>query len=314
MRVGTSTGAINGRMGGRVLFVVDGSRVRHSSPMVLSDTSAESPRKASWAVLVSSCDASSDLWPVFFHFLFHYWTDVPVPVYLETNYKTYDDPRVRCIRVGDDLSWSDSLARTLDQMPCDYVFLLLEDFLLKQPLQTAEVERRVGELHAVGGRYLETGICGDTGPAVEGTTLRRLVPEIPKAGVNSGIHHRPFLRSLLEPGLSPWKVHSKLRQMNREDAPGLYYSTTEAGPLIRYVESVRGRFWKTEAMEHLRAHGITPDLSWRPYPPQGQDVWSKLVRSYHKRRMRLRNRRDERRQREQGGDVVRPLEMDRPAS
>ena len=63
-------------------------------------------------------------------------------------------------------------------------------------------------------------------------------------------------------------------------------------------------------MDYLKATAVQPDLAWRPFPPQGQGVIPKLIRSIHKRRIAWRKKRDERRF--SAGEVpplVRPMDV-----
>jgi hypothetical protein len=251
------------------------------------------PPSQSWAVLVTSFDDSSDLWPLFFHFLFKYWPDVPTPVYLITNFKVYDDPRVVSLSVGRDLSWGDCMTRAIGKIPADHFWLLLDDMFIQTPMRTARIQALFEQWKSVRGVYLETGRQSDIGVAIPGTELRRMCSENAAAGINSAMYEREFLLDLARPGLSLWDANTRLTKMNRENHPDFYYLRREVPPMIEFVESVKGKFWKPEGMEFLKKEGIHPDLGWRPFPPQGRGFFGKLVRSYYKRRMNLRKNREE---------------------
>ncbi len=250
--------------------------------------------KPLWSVMVSSFDDSCDLWPIFFHFLFKYWPDVPTPIYLVTNFRKYDDERVVSLCVGEDKSWGETITKSLAQIESKHVWMLLDDFFLKAPIQTQNIDRIVRGWDALGGKYLETGRRGKVGEIVSGTDFRHIPSSNPQAGINSAFYEREFLGALAQPGWSLWQGNSALRKLNLDDHPDIYYQSTEVPPMIEFVESVKGKFWKPMAMDYLAEHHIEPDLRWRPYPPQGQDVFRKLIRSIHKRRMERRKRRDAR--------------------
>jgi hypothetical protein len=255
------------------------------------DKTLAAPRP--WALLVSSFDDSSDLWPLFFHFLFKYWPDVPTPIYLITNFKIYDDPRVVSLAVGRDTSWGDCMTRAIGQIPAENFWLLLDDFFLKTQMGTPRIQDLFEQWKSVGGLYLETGRQGDVGTEIPGTDLRRMSSGNAIAGINSAMYEREFLLDLARPGLSLWDANTRLTTMNRENHPDFYYLRREIPPMIEFVESVKGKFWKPEAMEFLEKEGVKPDLRWRPYPPQGRDFFGKLVRSYYKQRMNRRKKREE---------------------
>lgn len=263
-----------------------------------------------WSVLVSSFDDSSDLWPIFFHFLFKHWPDVPTPIYLVTNFRKYDDPRVVSLCVGRDTSWGETITKSLEQIPSKHVWMLLDDFFLTHPVSTAHIDGIVRSWDALGGKYLETGRQCDTGDAVPGTDFRHISSKQPIAGINSAFYERDFLAGLAQPGWSLWGGNSQLKKYNLEDHPDLYCMKEGGPPLIQFVEAVKGKFWKPVAMEYFAKTGVQPDLSWRPFPWQGQDPIRKFIRSLHKRRMERRKRRDEARY--AAGEVpplIRPLNV-----
>lgn len=250
---------------------------------------------SSWAVLISSFDDNSDLWPLFFHYFFQQWPDAPVPVYLVTNFKRYDDPRVVSLCVGRDTDWGSVITASLASVNARYVWMLLDDLFFDRPVETARVNEVVTQMARRDGVYLETGRQGDAGPLVEGTDLRHIPASNPIAGINSAIYSKQLLLELARPGNSIWDGNKAMNAMNLKDSPDLYYLREGVPPLISFMEAVKGKFWKPEAMDFMRRTGVKPDLKWRPFPPQGQDPISKVVRSFHKRRMDLRKRREEKR-------------------
>ncbi|WP_395718100.1 hypothetical protein [Prosthecobacter sp.] len=264
---------------------------------------------SSWAVLISSFDGNSDLWPIFFHYFFQQWPDAPAPVYLVTNFKRYDDPRVLSLCVGRDTDWGSVITASLASIQARYVWMLLDDFFLDRPVLTGRVEEVVGQIASRNGVYLETGRQSDDGPLVESTDLRRIPASNPIAGINSAIYSRQLLLELAKPGNSIWDGNRVMNAMNVAGSPDLYYLREGVPPLISFVEAVKGRFWKPVAIEFMKRTGVTPDLNWRPFPPQGQDPFSKMVRSFHKRRMDWRKSREEKHfAAGRVHEVVRPLE------
>lgn len=248
---------------------------------------------SSWAVLISSFDDNCDLWPLFFHYFFQQWPDAPTPVYLVTNFRRYDDPRVVSLCVGSDTDWGSVITSSLASINTRYVCMLLDDLFLDRPVRTEQVNEVVAQIARRDGVYLETGRQSDEGPLVEGTDLRRIPASNPIAGINSAIYSKQLLMELAKPGNSIWDGNKIMNAMNVADSPDLYYLRAGVPPLISFVEAVKGRFWKPVAMEFMEKTGVKPDLKWRPFPPQGQDPISKTIRSFHKRRMDLRKSRDE---------------------
>lgn len=244
------------------------------------------PNTQNAATVISSCDAYSDLWPVFFHFFFKHWGDSPFPIYLISNYRHYNDPRVISVRVGEDKSWSDNLIIALKSIPEENLFVWLDDFMVDRDIDSSAMISCIEQLDQVGGKYLGVDQFGDLGAPVENGWLRQIEGGNLRAGLNLSLWKRAFLSQVLEPNCSIWAAESRLRKLNREGEPGLYYFRTETPPVVSYVESVRGQFWKPMGIAYLREQGIKANLKRRPFPPQGNDFLSKFFRSCYKRKMK----------------------------
>jgi hypothetical protein len=254
------------------------------------DTSSASPLP-SCAVVISSCDAYSDLWPYFFHFFFKHWPDAPQPVYLIANERRYVDPRVKTLLVGPDQQWGSNTRAAISQIDAEVVLFLLDDFFFDAPFPLETFHRTLAQFQAAQGRLLELRLHGKQGEAIEGTCFRRSDPENLCSGINSNLWRRELLLDIAQPGLNIWQCESLVRKKLREGERQFYFMDQDAPKQISFVEGVRGRFWKPEGLAYMRANGIRPDLKWRPCPPQGDGFFSKLIRSFYKRRMqRLRDR------------------------
>jgi hypothetical protein len=115
---------------------------------------AVKPPAADVSAVVVSYDGAADIWPGFFTLLSRFWADLPYPLYLISNHLTFADPRVTALCVGDDLSWSETLMRGLERISTQYVLLMLDDFFLTAPVDTALVVRLHHAMVARGAAYL----------------------------------------------------------------------------------------------------------------------------------------------------------------
>ena len=243
----------------------------------------------SCAIVVSSCDAYSDLWPYFFHFFFKHWPAVPHPVYLIANELRYDDERVRTIRVGPDAQWGSNTRSALEQIPEETVLFLLDDFLFSDAFPEKVFNDTLRQFQQAGGKCLELRTHEVNGPAVPGTWFRQATPQNLHAGLNSNLWSKQQLLAISQPGQNIWQCESLLRKQLREGEERFFFLDLDAPKHIFFVEGVRGRFWKPEGLAFVRSQGFSPDLRWRPCPPQGQGFLAKLIRSLHKRRMNRRH-------------------------
>jgi hypothetical protein len=250
--------------------------------LALESSSSAQP---SWALLVASCDNNRDLWPYFFHFLEKFWSELTKPIYLITNHRSYSKKGIVSLQTGSDRSWSDNLAVALKDIPQDYVLLILDDMFLSQQVDSMALEKIFDEFVCRGGLFCDLCVRkGDQLPELG--QLLRLVPSEPLvAGINCAFWSKEFLLKVCKPGFSIWQADSYLRVLNREDNSRMLYLTSDAPPYIKYVESVRGGFWKKGAIPFLQEEGFRLNYLWRACPPEGQNIFAKTYRSFLKRWM-----------------------------
>ena len=266
------------------------------------------PPDSAFTLLVPSCDAYSDTWPYFFHFLFKYWPEVPTPVYLTAKFLSYDDPRVRTIKVGVDRQWGDNLHAALPQVPGEVLMLLLDDFFINQKVDEAEVAAAVQRFRSMSGRYLGIDHFSKQGKPVPNTTWHAILPDPPCVGLNATLWSAAHLREVANsPGMNIWQAENRLKQLAREDQRGHFYIGPEGKALLTYQESIKGLFWKPSTLEFFKQQNVPRSSTPRPCPPQGQDFLSKLIRSWQKRRFRSWLDRRSKTFAETGGGMVKPL-------
>jgi len=90
------------------------------------------------SILVPSCDKYSDLWKPFFHQFFKHWESCPYKMYLGTNHKDFQHPRVEVIKVGDDISWATGMRTMVDQIKSENILIILEDFFLRKDVSDSD--------------------------------------------------------------------------------------------------------------------------------------------------------------------------------
>lgn len=264
----------------------------------------------SWSVIVSSCDAYSDLWPYFFRFMERHWSDAPRPVYLVSNFRTFNHPDVKTLCSGPDRSWGATIHAALEQIPDEFVAFLLDDFFLDQTVPEGWVEELVRQLDEAGGDFVSLyHVAGN--PLKEGSWLSVIQERMECPGFHAGIFRRSYLMKLAAAGVNIWKTETLMRD-DALDRQFRQFSLTTASPFhLTYVESVRGRFWKPNGLAYLRSNGLEPDLWRRPCPPAGDGVVDKVIRSFHKRRMQWV---EKLRSRSAASAEVQPLPSDTDAS
>ncbi len=90
------------------------------------------------SVLVNSCDGYEEAWLPFFKLFYRFWPDCPFDIYLATQTKKFDDPKINVINtVGG--AWSERLNKALKQINTPYVLFFLEDYFLLAPVKQKEM-------------------------------------------------------------------------------------------------------------------------------------------------------------------------------
>ena len=101
------------------------------------------------AVLITSCDAYSDIWDPFFQLMDKFWDDIPYRVYLNTETiefnQKYNNFEVSSLTLydkkrKDKTTWSKRMLDVLERIEEEYVFILVEDFFLREKVQTQLME------------------------------------------------------------------------------------------------------------------------------------------------------------------------------
>jgi hypothetical protein len=216
------------------------------------------------ATVVASCDGYADVWPAFFNLLFRFWPDRPYPLYLISNHLAFPDERVTALRVGDDLSWSETLGRGLERISSRFVLLILEDFFFTGPVDTAFIGRLHAAMVAKDAVYLRLvpnprpdAVCPDmphVGKIAKGAPYR--------TSLQIAFWDRLVLLSLLRQEESAWNFELKgSRRSDEITRP--FLSVCEGISAISYRHVVlRGKFMP-EAIRYFTPLGISFDLSKR---------------------------------------------------
>jgi len=212
-------------------------------------------------IIYMSCDKFSDLWIEYFKLFRHYWPECPFKVYALTNTDGPSIEDVENIQVGEDVSWSDNLLKALDQVDCQYVFLLLDDFFIIDQVPHEWVMRkmewaidnevnclRLNSRNPKPASWLECGV----GLIPKGALYR--------TSTICPLWNKEVLRKTLKSGESAWQF--ELDGSVRSDEFGEFYSVS-AEP-FRFANCVIKGRWNPLALYFLRRRGVQLDLSRRP--------------------------------------------------
>jgi hypothetical protein len=213
-------------------------------------------------VLVVSCDRYADLWRPFFELFWRRWRDCSGPVYLGTNYQSFDDPRVQTLRVGADVNWAGGVISMLDRIRTDYVIVMLEDFLLMETVDNARIQRlaNIASSEGLGCLRLYSIFPPET-----------IVTRYPGLGVfvpgakwrvtaQAAIWNVATLRRLLVPGFSAWDfelIGSQMSDFMSDQIWGVIR------PALVYDHAIEKGKWRPQGLAICSAAGVRVDLERR---------------------------------------------------
>jgi hypothetical protein len=214
-------------------------------------------------VLVVSCDRYSDVWRPFFELFWRRWPDCAGPVYLGTNFLRHDDQRVQSLPIGPDVTWASGVRRMLDRLDSDYVLVMLEDFLLTEPVDNARIERlaRLARAEQPGCLRLYS-ILPPPRSHPRHPELGWFAPGDPyRITAQAAIWRVSTLRRLLVPGFSPWDFEFLGTQLAR-GMPDAIWGVRE--PALVYDQAVEKGRWRPQGVAICLAAGVEIDRGARP--------------------------------------------------
>ena len=221
---------------------------------------------ADCTILVTSCDAYRDVEGPFLRLFRKYWPDCPFE--LAVNGETAAEPGFdRELLSGKGRTWSAMLADALGRISTPYVILMMNDYFLESPVDTALVLRRLEEAKA------------------KDALNYRLNPNPPRAVKNTaycvscqvGIWNRTFLKSLAERTKSAWEFERYGSFMFDETDPRpLLVTETKEFP---FLDVIHKGYWEPWGVDLLAREGIRYDFGVRGRPPVRVRVkeWIKKV-------------------------------------
>ncbi len=213
-------------------------------------------------ILIPSCDKYSDIWPIFFHSFWLNWPDCPFPIYLGANFKKWNDPRINNILVGIDQTWCANLQMYLDYINSDYVILFLEDFIIRNKIDTTKIckfiniamENNIDCLRLKPSPPPSRRInnFSNLGEVLKGEPYR--------ISTQVAIWKTEYLRKLAHPKMNIWEFEhfGTLLSDRMEGKVWCVYS-----PEIDYCHCVERGEWLIDGVKLSIINGYTPDISTR---------------------------------------------------
>ncbi len=218
-------------------------------------------------ILVTSCDAYLDVVGPFVALWRKYWPDCPFETVLlsETLLSEGFD---RVILTGKGKTWCQMLVEALDQISTPYVVMLMNDYYLEAPVDTANFLRRLEQAKTfnVANLRLNPNPPGRTPFSVGGAVFDLF--EFPKneaycVTCQTGIWNREYLRGLAARNKSAWEFERFGSFMLEGETRPLLVTPTREFP---FLDVVHKGYWEPWGVRVLKENGIAYDFSKRGTP------------------------------------------------
>ncbi len=222
------------------------------------------------AVLIVSCDKSSDVWELFFNLFRRFWGDCPFKVYFLSNRNSPHIHGVTDLLVGEDISWSDNLLIGLEQISEEYIFMLLEDLFLCDFVNNTEVIQVFEWASSYGANCVKMNCYGERFHLSrllctnEFNDFAKIIPPYVfkaqyRVSTVATLWKKEFLKILLKPGESAWQFE-KNGQKRSSRYGNLFLTKKNYFPIANGV--MRGK-WRPRVVKRLNEIGVFPDLKTR---------------------------------------------------
>lgn len=93
------------------------------------------------AIIIPSCDKYSDMWEPFFFLFRKFWPECSYKIYLVTNHLKPSFPGVEVLNIGEDVTWSANLKKSLNLIPEDNIFLWIDDLFLMEKVDSGKIKK-----------------------------------------------------------------------------------------------------------------------------------------------------------------------------
>lgn len=215
-------------------------------------------------VLVCSCDKYADVLGPFSALWRKFWPDCPFETVLATETVSSNDFD-RVILAGKGRPWCENLSIALKEINTPYVLMLMDDYYLKAPVDTALILRRLDEAKRFNAASLRLN------PMPHGRTARRDTDllEMPKnvaycVTCQTSIWNREFLLGLAERNKSAWEFERYGSFMVGDEKRPLLVTPTKEFP---FVDAVHKGYWEKFGLAVCRDNGVDLSGITRTLPP-----------------------------------------------
>jgi len=204
------------------------------------------------AVLISTFDDSEDLWSTLEQTYLKFWKDLKLPVYLSTNHKKFNGLMFNSLQIGNEISWSDNLIKSLLKIKQDYILLTFDDLFLTAKVDNKVIEEMMRYSINNDFNYLQFYRSISKGKRVSNLFFKKNNKTVYKNSTIWSFWKKEILLNLLIKDESAWEFERKgnYRSFVFDD----FYSTRKN--IIPFVNGVVKGVWNPLAKNKLQSLGL----------------------------------------------------------
>ncbi len=225
-------------------------------------------QESSLAIVVASCDKYSDLWEPLFGEFFKYWPDCPYPVFLVANEMVYQDKRVVTLLAGEDLDWSTTICKALENVKSSHVLFWIDDAFLSEAVCTKKIKsifdfvlkEDINFLRLRSNPKPEVWMNSEVGILGKEASYR--------VSLFATIWKRNVFDYIVKPGETPWEFEL----LGSERSRGLDKFCSVSEDHFRYMHGVERGLWIRPSARKLRKIGYRISFKTRRVMTRGESL------------------------------------------
>ena len=205
------------------------------------------------ALLISTYDNSEDLWNPLEQTYHQYWNDINFPIYLSTNHKVFDSQVFNSLTIGDELSWSDNLIKSLNKINQEYVLLTFDDLFLTAKVDNQFIEQLMTRAIQSEFNYLQFYRSISKGRRLDDLIFKKFNKTRYKNSSIWSFWKKDILLELLQKDENAWEfeINGNVRSYKYKD----FYSTRRNA--IPFVNGIVKGIWNPLAKNKLKRLGFS---------------------------------------------------------
>ena len=205
------------------------------------------------ALLISTYDNSEDLWDTLEQTYLRYWKDIDLPIYLSTNHKVFNSQLFTSLTIGNELSWSDNLIKSLNKVEQEYVLLTFDDLFLTAKVDNQFIEILMMRAIQSEFNYLQFYRSISKGRRLDDLIFKKSNKTRYRNSTIWSFWKKDILLELLQKDENAWEfeINGNVRSYKYKD----FYSTRRN--VIPFVNGVVKGIWNPLAKDKLKRLGFS---------------------------------------------------------